>query len=82
LGGQLVADAPVGVAEAQALARALRAALDDAEASVSEVARLAGVDRSVIYDMLAGRAYASVLTLSRLERALGCQLWGPYPPAS
>ncbi|MBV8980668.1 MAG: helix-turn-helix transcriptional regulator [Acidimicrobiia bacterium] len=63
------------MAEVVAVARSIRRRLEDGTPSLSELARRSGVDRSTIYDLLAGRAWIDVSTLARLEAALGTRLW-------
>lgn len=74
--GKVVADAPVGVVEMVGVARRLRDHLDSTGTSVSELARSAGVNRTTIHDVMAGRSYMDVVTLARLEATTGQRLWG------
>lgn len=76
--GRVPVTAPVGVAEVAAVARGIRSELERRAESVSGLARRAEVDRTTIHALLAGRAYIDVVTLARLERALGVALW-PRP---
>lgn len=74
--GRVAADAPVGVAEIVEVARRLRDHLARTGTSVSELSRTAGVNRTTVHAILAGRAYMEVVTLARLEAATGERLWG------
>jgi DNA-binding phage protein len=73
-------DAPVEVAHAVAIAAGLAAALEGR--NKSDVAADAGVDRSTLYDILAGRAWPDTFTLAKLERHLGASLWPTDPTPS
>jgi DNA invertase Pin-like site-specific DNA recombinase len=57
---------------ARRLARNLRAAMGGA--SLRETARATGVDRATIGTILTGRSWPDIVTLAKLERALG-PLW-------
>jgi hypothetical protein len=57
---------------ARRLAINLRAAMKNA--SLREMARLSGVDRATIGTILTGRSWPDIVTLAKLERALG-PLW-------
>ena len=72
-------DAPDVVAYAVHVARVLAAAISDR--NKSQVALDAGIDRSTLYDILAGRTWTDLITLAALERALGVPLWPSDPPA-
>lgn len=74
--GRVAADAPVGVAEIVEVARRLRDHLERTGTSVSELSRTAGVNRTTVHAILAGRAYMEAVTLARLEAATGERLWG------
>jgi hypothetical protein len=78
LDGVVVGDPPPGVTEMVIVAQALRTALDEQETTIVELAETAGVDRSLIHDVLAGRKYLNVVSLARLEHALGRPLWPSY----
>lgn len=73
--GVVAVDAPIGVASMVGVALRLRAALSRQARSVSKFARSAGVDRTTVHDILAGRTMIDVVTLARLERAVGEPLW-------
>jgi len=45
------------------------------ERSLRDAVRLTGVDHTTIGDVLAGRAWADIATLARLEVGLGADLW-------
>jgi hypothetical protein len=78
--GIVRADAPAGVSELAAAARALEGHLEATGTSVSGFAELAGVDRATVADFLAGRVFIDTFTLARLERAAGRRLWGLDSP--
>ena len=71
--GQLASKAPPEARQARANATALREALQGQ--SIREVADEAEFAHSTVYDLLAGKTYGDVITLARLEAALGTQLW-------
>ncbi len=71
--GPIPVDAPDGVAHAAEIARRLRAALEGK--SISAVCRNAGLNRSTVQDLIAGRTFADTVTLAKLERVLGVRLW-------
>lgn len=73
--GPVADDAPAGVSELAFVARRLRAELAARGRGITELARTADVDRSTVYDLLAGRAYVDTATLARVERAVGRRLW-------
>jgi len=63
---------------ARLLAVRLRGALG--EQSLRDAGKLTGVDHTTIGDVLAGRAWADIATLARLEVGLGADLWpGRFP---
>jgi hypothetical protein len=74
-GGTPVEGAPVGIAELAAIAGALAEALAEPGRTVTQVARDSGLDRTTIYDIVAGRSVCDVVTLARLEHALGRRLY-------
>jgi len=76
-GGRLRKGAPAGAAEMAAVARALRVYLDETGLPIRTLAERAGLDRTTIHAVLAGRVYVDVVTLARLERTTGRRLW-PY----
>jgi len=64
------------------VARLLAVAVRDAlgTRSLREAGRLTGVDHTTIGDVIAGRVWADVATLARLEAGLGADLWpGKFP---
>lgn len=58
---------------ARLLALRVREALEGR--SLREAWRLTGVDHTTIGDVIAGRVWADVATLARLEAGLGADLW-------
>ena len=66
--GTFSQDAPDAVAYAVAIALALAAALKGR--NKSEVAAAAGLERSTLYDILAGQTWPDTVTLARLEACL------------
>ena len=60
------------------LARAMSLRLRTAAASwvLTELARTAGISEAVLYNVLNGSTWGDVVTVARLERALGMTLWG------
>ena len=60
------------------LARAMCLRLREAAASwvLSDLARTAGISEGVLYKVLNGSTWGDVVTIARLERALGMALWG------
>ncbi|SDS83512.1 Helix-turn-helix [Nocardioides scoriae] len=78
--GTFTADAPDAVAHAVAIAMALAAALEGR--NKSEVAAAAEIERSTLYDILAGKSWPDTVTLAKLEAHLGQTLWPatPAPP--
>jgi transcriptional regulator with XRE-family HTH domain len=43
--------------------------------SLREAGRVTGVDHTTVGDILAGRVWADIATLARLEAGLGADLW-------
>lgn len=74
----LAADAPVAAHYARHIAARLQAEL--AEGSLSQLARRADVNRSTLQGLLAGRSWPDVVTVAKLEAALGRRLWPEQPP--
>jgi hypothetical protein len=73
---ELVHDAPPEAKALAALAVALRAQLEGR--TIAGVARDAGLDRSTIHDVLAGRSWWNLGDLAKVEAVLGTRLWpGP-----
>jgi transcriptional regulator with XRE-family HTH domain len=58
---------------ARQLAVNLRVAMG--ERSVREIARITEVDRATIGAVLNGKSWPDIVTLTKLERGLGQQLW-------
>lgn len=73
--GRLRKNAPVGAAEMATVARGLRTHLDETGVPIRTLAERAGLDRTTIHGLLAGRVYVDVVTLARLEHAAGCRFW-------
>lgn len=73
--GRLRASAPAGAAEMAHVARALRGRLEELELPIAVLAQNCGVDRTTIHDLLAGRSFIDVVTLARIETAVGARLW-------
>lgn len=71
--GTFAADSPEVVAHAVAIANALEDALG--KANRSQVCANAGIQRSTLYDILAGRSWPDTVTLARLELELNKTLW-------
>ncbi|MCX5124580.1 helix-turn-helix transcriptional regulator [Streptomyces sp. NBC_00347] len=59
----------------QAVARALAEAMEQQKFSANSLAAASGVNRQVISNVLAGTAYADMVTIASLEGALGEMLW-------
>jgi len=71
--GDLLPEAPPEAWTAQAITVALqRAVLATSPRSLAAEADLA---HTTIYDLLTGRTYGDVITIARLEAALGLALW-------
>jgi len=66
-------DGPVEARYAQALAQRLRDAIG--QRSLREVGRAARIDHTTISAILAGRRWGDLVTIARLEQALGQSLW-------
>lgn len=64
-----------GARVAQAMARRLKAALDQRGWSVARLSRESGVARFTIAKALSGEAWPDLLTIANLEKALDCDLW-------
>jgi hypothetical protein len=75
--GTFEAETPDAVAHAVAIARALREALGDR--NKSDLAGRAGIERSTLYDILAGKSWPDTVTLANLERELSTSLWPETP---
>lgn len=76
--GPALPGAPDVVAYAVAIARSL----DDALQGLvrSHVAEQAGIERSTLYDILAGNTWPDMVTLAKLEQTLNVTLWPAAPP--
>ncbi|MBL1287054.1 helix-turn-helix domain-containing protein [Streptomyces sp. For3] len=59
----------------QAIARALSEAMERQSLSANALAAAAGINRQVIANVLAGKAWPDLLTVASLEAALGEMLW-------
>lgn len=73
--GSLKRDATDGAGELAHVVRALREVLDASGESISAFAARAGLDRTTVHDLIAGRSFCDVVTLAKLERAAGQRLW-------
>ena len=71
--GEVPDGAPAAARYAVAVARALRTALRDR--ALAAVCRDAGLARSTVQDLLAGRTWPDLVTLAKLEEALDVRLW-------
>lgn len=71
--GDLAATAPMEVRVAHELARNVAAALDGRALIV--VCERAGLNRSTVQSLLAGRSFCDIVTVSKLESTLGVDLW-------
>lgn len=76
--GSFDPETPDAVAHAVAVATALESALEGRNKSA--VAAAAEIERSTLYDILAGKSWADMLTLAKLEAHLDATLW-PREPA-
>lgn len=75
--GPLVSDAPPEARVARAIALTLQAALEGR--SPRSLASEADLAHTTLYDLLAGKTYGDVITVARLEAALGRSLWPSRP---
>ena len=75
--GDAVADAPRALEHARTVSLRLGDALTGR--SVTEVADEADLARSTIYDLLGGRTWPDLISLGKLEDALGIELLPPLP---
>jgi hypothetical protein len=71
--GDLADGAPVEVVAVHALARNLAAALEGR--ALIQVCAEAGLNRSTVQELLAGRSFCDVVTVAKLEATLGVGLW-------
>ncbi len=71
--GQLASTAPSEVIIAQGLALNVQIALRDT--TLIGACRDAGLNRSTVQDLLAGRTFCDIATLAKLEATLGVPLW-------
>lgn len=71
--GALTPDAPVEAIVAQGLARNISAALDGRK--LIRVCEEAGLNRSTVQELVAGRGYCDIVTVAKLEAVLGVGLW-------
>ena len=78
--GALADDAPPPVKYAAHVAGALSAAL--VGRNKTDVARAAGIERSTLYDVLAGNTWADLVTLAKIEVVLNVSLWPSEPPGA
>ena len=75
--GPFAQDAPTAVAYAVEISRRLEASLQGQPKAA--LARQADIERTTLYDMLAGRTWPDAVTLAKLEEALGTRLWPEHP---
>ncbi len=75
--GPFSQDSPTAVAYAVEIARRLEASMG--ERSRTAVAREANIERSTLYDLLAGRSWPDAITIAQLEQALHSRLWPEHP---
>lgn len=73
LDGELVSDAPAEVRVAHELARNVAAAMEGRALIV--VCEQAGLNRSTVQSLLAGRGFCDIVTVAKLESTLGVDLW-------
>lgn len=80
--GTFAEDAPTAVAYAVEIARRLESSMGSR--SKSALARDANLERSTVYDVLAGRSWPDAITIAQLEQALDARIWPdhPVPPLS
>ena len=80
--GDLEHDAPPEAVMAQRIAQRFRdACADEGGLSTHKVAAKAGnVSQTAVYNLLHGRSWLDLPTITRLERTLGVTLWGHQPP--
>lgn len=71
-------DAPASVHWAGEVARRLNTAIS--AHAVSDIAARAGLARSTIYDIMAGRTWPDLASIVQLQAALGVTLWPDWPP--
>ena len=72
--GDLRPDAPAEARLAAGVTRRLQAAVGDR--SLRAVARDADISVGTLSNLLAGRTWGDLVTVARLETALGVELWG------
>lgn len=58
-----------------AVVAGLRRHLEETDDTISGVAERSGVNRTSIHDLLAGTVFIDVVTLARIEHAVGTRLW-------
>lgn len=73
-GGRLRKDAPAEAALAAGIASRMVEAMGGL--SIRELARRSDVSPQTVSNLVAGRTWGDVVTLARIERALGVALWG------
>ena len=78
--GRFAENSPTAVAYAVEIARRLERSMGDR--SKSGLAREANLERSTLYDLLAGRSWPDAVTIAQLEQVLKIRLWPdqPVPP--
>ncbi|WP_182111679.1 helix-turn-helix transcriptional regulator [Actinotalea sp. JY-7876] len=75
--GTFEPDSPTAVAYAVEIARRLERSLGTR--SKAALAREANLERSTLYDVLAGRSWPDAVTIAQLEQALQTRLWPDHP---
>ncbi|NHC21859.1 XRE family transcriptional regulator [Nocardioides sp. IC4_145] len=75
--GEIDPDAPAAVPYAVHVSKTLGEAL--AGRNKSEVALAAEIERSTLYDLLAGNKWPELFTIAKLELELGVSLWPDQP---
>lgn len=75
--GAATADAPRALEHARAISLRLSEALEGR--SISEVAQTADLARSTLYDLTQGRTWPDLISLGKLEDALGVALLPALP---
>ena len=78
--GKIHNNAPTATYWAAEIAKRLRIAVDGS--SKSDVAAEAEIARSTLYDLLNGEAWPDVVTVVKLQDALGVELWPAWKPRS
>lgn len=75
--GPFAEDSPTAVAYAVEISRRLQRSMGDR--SRTDIARDANIERSTLYDLLAGRSWPDAITIAQLEQVLQTRLWPDHP---